>query len=60
MVFNDKLSINAGIRFDRMTGFFNNDPEEIDGLDYDPAELEENELDFSNFFWIYWGKLSHH
>lgn len=49
MVFNDKLSINAGLRYDRMTGFFNNDPEEIDGLDYDPAELQENELDFSDF-----------
>ncbi len=49
MVFNDKLSVNVGFRWDRMTGFFNNDPEEIDGLDYDPAELDENELDFSNW-----------
>ncbi|MEM6800089.1 MAG: TonB-dependent receptor [Bacteroidota bacterium] len=47
--FNDKLRVNAGLRFDRMTGFFNNDPEEIDGLDYDPADLVENELDFSNW-----------
>lgn len=49
MNFNDKLRINAGLRFDQMTGFFNNDPEEIDGLDYDPATLTENELDFSDF-----------
>ncbi len=49
MIFNDKLSINAGIRYDRMTGFFNNDPEEVDGLDFDPAELSENELDFDDF-----------
>lgn len=49
MVFNEKLSVNVGIRWDRMTGFFNNDPEEIDGLDFNPAELEENELNFSNF-----------
>ncbi len=49
MVFNDKLSINAGVRFDQMTGFFNNDPDEVDGVDYDPAEVMENELDFSDF-----------
>jgi len=49
MVFNEKLSINAGIRFDQMTGFFNNDPEEVDGVDYNPPTLTENELDFSNW-----------
>ena len=49
MSFNDKLNINAGIRWDRMTGSFNNDPEAVGGIDYDPNELIENELDFSNF-----------
>ena len=49
MSFNDRLNINAGIRFDRMTGSFNNDPDPVGGIDYDPSELVENELDFSNF-----------
>ncbi|MEM6699466.1 MAG: TonB-dependent receptor, partial [Bacteroidota bacterium] len=49
MVFNEKLSINAGLRFDQMTGFFNNDPEVIGEIDFDPAELTENELEFSNW-----------
>ncbi len=49
MVFNDKLSVNVGVRFDQMTGFFNNDPDKIGSIDYAPAELIENELDFSNF-----------
>ena len=49
MVFNDKLSVNVGVRFDRMTGFFNNDPDKIAGIDYDPAEVDDNELDFSNY-----------
>ncbi|MEM8525061.1 MAG: TonB-dependent receptor [Bacteroidota bacterium] len=49
MVFNEKLSINAGVRFDQMTGFFNNDPEVIGDIDFNPAELTENELDFSNW-----------
>ena len=49
MVFDEKLSINVGVRYDQMTGFFDNDPREIDGLDYDPDEVEENELDFSDF-----------
>ena len=49
MTFGEKLSVNAGIRWDRMTGLFNNDPGKIRGLDYDPDELDENELDFSNF-----------
>lgn len=49
MTFGDKLSVNAGVRFDQMTGFFNNDPERVGIYDYDPAMLIENELDFSNF-----------
>lgn len=49
MVFNDKLSINVGVRFDQMTGFFNNNPEAFGRIDYSPAEVTENELDFSNF-----------
>ena len=50
MVFNEKLSVNVGFRFDQMTGFFNNDPEqELDGVSFDPAELMSNEIDFSDF-----------
>lgn len=49
MTFNDKLRVNVGLRYDQMTGFFNNDPEEIDGLDFDPASLVENELDFKDW-----------
>jgi len=49
MSFNDRFNVNVGVRWDRMTGFFNNDPEAIGDTDYDPAELVENELDFSNF-----------
>lgn len=49
MVFNEKLSVNVGLRFDQMTGFFNNDPEDFANISYDPAELVENELDFSNY-----------
>ncbi len=49
VVIKDKLRINVGVRFDQMTGFFNNDPEAAGGIDYDPSELIENELDFSNF-----------
>jgi len=49
MTFGDKLSVNAGLRWDRMTGFFNNDPGKIGSIDYNPAVLEENELDFSNY-----------
>lgn len=45
----NKLSLNVGVRFDQMTGFFNNDPEKVGGVDYAPAMLTENELDFSNF-----------
>jgi len=45
----DKLSINVGARFDQMTGFFNNDPGTVGGVDYDPATLDKNELKFSNF-----------
>ncbi len=49
MSFNDRLNVNVGIRWDQMTGFFNNDPEAIQGVDFDPAMLEENELDFTDF-----------
>ncbi len=49
MVFNEKLRINAGIRYDKMTGFFNNDPEEIDGIDFNPAVVVENDLEFDDF-----------
>jgi len=49
MSFNDRLSVNVGVRWDNMTGFFNNDPEEIEGLDFNPAELDENEIDFSDY-----------
>ena len=49
MSFNDRLNLNVGVRFDRMTGSFNNDPEPVGGVDYSPADLIENELDFSNF-----------
>lgn len=45
----DKLSLNVGVRFDKMTGFFNNDPEKVGNVDYTPATITENELDFSNF-----------
>ena len=51
MSFNDRLNVNVGIRFDRMTGFFNNDPEAVGGIDYDPAMLDENEIDFEDFSW---------
>lgn len=51
MTFNDKLTINAGIRYDKMTGFFNNNPDEVDGIDYDPTDVQENELDFSDWSW---------
>ncbi len=51
MTFNDKLTINAGLRYDKMTGFFNNDPDEVDGIDYNPAEVQSNELDFSDWSW---------
>jgi len=49
MSFNDRLNVNVGFRFDRMTGFFNNDPEAVGTTDYNPAELIENELNFSDF-----------
>ncbi len=49
MEINDNLRINVGLRTDRMEGFFNNDPEVVAGIDYAPAELVENELDFSNW-----------
>lgn len=49
MSFNDKLNVNVGLRWDQMTGFFNNDPEKVGGFDYDPAELSENEIKFSDF-----------
>jgi len=48
MVFNDKLSINAGIRFDEMTGSFNNDPDKIKDIDYDPASVNDNKLEFDD------------
>jgi len=51
MTFNDKLTVNVGIRHDRMTGFFNNDPDKIKDIDYDPAELSENEIDFEDWSW---------
>jgi len=54
MVFNDKLSVNVGVRFDKMTGFFNNDPNVIGDIDYSPIPskgdtVEFNELEFSNW-----------
>lgn len=49
MVFNDKLSVNVGVRYDIMTGFFNNDPDVIGDIDYAPAEVTSNELDFGNW-----------
>ncbi len=49
MSFNDRLNVNVGLRWDQMTGFFNNDPEPVGGIDYDPAELSENEIKFSDF-----------
>lgn len=51
MSFNDKLNVNVGLRWDKMTGFFNNDPEKVGGIDYDPADLVENEISFDNFSW---------
>ncbi len=51
MSFNDKLNINVGIRYDEMTGFFNNDPDPIDDIDYAPDALVENEIKFDNFSW---------
>ncbi len=49
MVFNEKLSLNVGFRYDQMTGFFNNDPDVVGGVDYAPETLIENELDFGNW-----------
>ncbi len=50
MVFNDKLSLNIALRYDWLTGTFSNDPDEIRSrnIDYDPAEVIENEVKFSD------------
>lgn len=51
MVFNEKLSINVALRYDWLKTSFNNDPGEIraEGIDYNPASFEENELQFKDF-----------
>ncbi len=51
MVFNEKLSINAGFRYDWQKGFISNDPEEIreNSIDYDPATEEENEIKLEDY-----------
>ena len=51
MVFNEKLSLNVGVRYDEMTGAFDNDPHKIGDIDYDPSTLNDNELEFSDFSW---------
>ncbi len=51
MVFNEKLSVNAGFRYDWQKGYINNNPEEIreKSIDYDPATVEENEIKLKDY-----------
>lgn len=51
MVFNEKLSINAGFRYDWQKGFINNNPEEIreKSIDFDPGMEEDNEIKLKDY-----------
>ncbi|MEP3208171.1 MAG: TonB-dependent receptor [Maribacter sp.] len=51
MVFNEKLSINAGFRYDWQKGYINNNPEEIreNSIDFDPGTEEENEIKLTDY-----------
>ena len=49
MVFNEKLRVNVGVRYDRMTGSFNNNPNKIKDIDFEPDAITSNSLSFSDF-----------
>lgn len=52
IIFNEKLRVNVGLRYDITDTYQDNNPGEIEGVDYDPAELVVNDLDkFEDYSW---------